>query len=193
MIAWEIEDIIEKFKLDKDSVFIDLGTNRGQEIDHLLPLGIETHSFEPHPKFAEKVRENYSNYTNLIFHEKAAWIKNENRKFYFKRGIEGNNGGATLKTTKTNINVKDFVEVQCIDLSEYILSLGKKIDVLKIDTEGSEYDILEHLIKTNAIDLVVHIFAEDHSRKMNDADFFIKKKWVLAELDKRGKSLKGWM
>ena len=193
MEPWGIDDIIEKLNLNEHSIFIDLGTNLGQEIEKLLPLGVESHSFEPHPRLAEKVRQKYGDYDNLIFYEQAAWIKNEKRQFYFKRGIDAVNGGATLKRSKININVTDFIEVECIDISEYIKNLQRQIDVLKIDTEGSEYDILEHLINSSVIDSIDHIFAEDHGRKMNDSQYFSKREWVLKELAKRDKVLNKWL
>lgn len=40
--------------------------------------------------------------------------------------------------------------VPCIDLSKLIRSLGDESVVLKIDAEGAEYELLEHLIGTNA-------------------------------------------
>lgn len=63
------------------------------------------------------------------------------------------------------------VEVQCVDIAEYIYSLQKDIYLLKIDAEGSEYEILEYLLvsfgkyflKYN----IENIAVEDHSRKFN--------------------------
>jgi hypothetical protein len=41
-------------------------------------------------------------------------------------------------------------ELPCIDLAKFILELGDDDIVLKMDAEGSEYELLDHLIATSA-------------------------------------------
>ena len=43
--------------------------------------------------------------------------------------------------------IKDKQSIQIINLSDFILKNEKKIDVLKIDTEGYEYNILKGIKK----------------------------------------------
>lgn len=85
------------------------------------------------------------------------------------------------------------VEVQCIDIAEYIYSLQKYIYLLKIDAEGSEYEILEHLLvslgkyflKYN----IENIAIEDHSRKFNSTTDKCNAEYMIKWQEKRKKVL----
>jgi FkbM family methyltransferase len=56
--------------------------------------------------------------------------------------------------------------IECIDLSEFIFSLRKRIRFLKLDIEGSEITVINGLINTNAIDRVDFVLAETHERQL---------------------------
>ena len=189
MEYWNINRIVNEFTLNNKFVFFDIGANKGQELDILVPTGIQIHSFEPHPKFAERIKERFKEKTNLIFNKTAAWIKNEQKKFYYKRDPElqwDKDGGSTLLKEKSNINKHWSVDVQCIDISDYIFSLNKSIDIIKLDVEGVEYHIIKHLITTGAVDMVKNIFFEDHSRKMPSTflEFHDNKRFVFNNINK---------
>lgn len=61
---------------------------------------------------------------------------------------------------------KRQVEVPCFDLSGYILENFSKDDniVIKMDIEGSEYDVLEKMILDGSIEYVNHLSVEWHAR-----------------------------
>jgi FkbM family methyltransferase len=202
MECWNINRIVDNFNLNDSFVFFDIGTNTGQELEVLLPLGVDVHSFEPHPKLAKQIREQFKSYGNLVFNESGAWIKNENKTFFYKRALEDDqiDGGSTLIASKININTKWKTEVQCIDISEYVFNFKNQIDIMKIDIEGSEYHVIKHLIDTGAIERINNIFFEDHSRKIpryfnhyhgddwrirqqHSTEFYDNKKFVLDQLD----------
>jgi FkbM family methyltransferase len=58
------------------------------------------------------------------------------------------------------------VEVECLDLSEFIRSLGSRVRLLKIDIEGSELAVLNHLIDTGTIELIDLALVETHEQQM---------------------------
>lgn len=157
--------IIDELKLNSKSLFIDLGAGAGEEISVCLEKGVPIHSFEPNPVLYINLRDYYGpDNSKFVLHNLAAWNENSSRRLYAK-GSFNDNGGCTLYKTKANVG-KNFVEINTIDIGQYILNLDRKIDVLKIDTEGAEYTILDRLLESNAINLVDRIFIEDHSRKM---------------------------
>lgn len=51
--------------------------------------------------------------------------------------------------------------VPCFDLAEFVYSLPR-VDVLKLDVEGAEYQLLGHLIRTNADEWIGRILVEWH-------------------------------
>ena len=65
-------------------------------------------------------------------------------------------------------NVKARIHlVQAIKMSDFIQKAKiDKIDLLKIDAEGSEYDIFEDLLETRAIQNIEKIYFEDHKRSV---------------------------
>jgi len=184
----DINRVLESFDLNGNSIFFDIGTNVGEELEVLLPTGAEVHSFEPHPVLAEFIRKRFENYNNLVFNECAAWIKNENKTFFYKRNPSSdafNDAGSTLIKSKTNISGKWSSNVRCIDISEYVFNLKKQIDVMKIDVEGAEYHVIKHLIDTGAIEKISNLLFEDHQRKIPRGfiEFYNNKKYVLDRLD----------
>lgn len=58
-------------------------------------------------------------------------------------------------------------EVQCFDLARFVLDLPR-VGVLKMDVEGAEYPLLEHLIETGADKRVGRVLVEWH-RGVDDA------------------------
>jgi hypothetical protein len=55
-------------------------------------------------------------------------------------------------------------QVQCIDLSEFVFSLKRRIRFLKLDIEGSEIPVLHKLIDTGAIRSIDLVGVETHER-----------------------------
>jgi hypothetical protein len=62
------------------------------------------------------------------------------------------------------VDEERFVEVEAIDLSEFVLALPRPVKVLKIDVEGAECPIVNRLIDTGAIDRTETVLVELHDR-----------------------------
>ena len=58
------------------------------------------------------------------------------------------------------------VEVECIDLSSFIQSLNQRVRLLKLDIEGSEIEVLNHLMDSGAMELIDLVVVETHERQM---------------------------
>ena len=63
--------------------------------------------------------------------------------------------------------------VQCIDLSDWIIKNLSKDDhnIIKIDIEGAEYKVIEHLLETEAHDYIDEWLVEFTSEKKAPEDF----------------------
>ena len=83
----------------------------------------------------------------------------------------------SLFQNKENIDSENFVPVKVIDISSYIEKLSDTVHVLKLDIEGGEFEIIEHLILTKTIKKIKHIFFEDHLSKFNNSE-----KWKRTRL-----------
>jgi hypothetical protein len=62
------------------------------------------------------------------------------------------------------VDEERFVEVEAIDLSEFVLALPGPVKVLKIDVEGAECPIVNRLIDSGAIDRTETVLVELHDR-----------------------------
>ena len=60
------------------------------------------------------------------------------------------------------------LRVPCVDLSAFIRTAAQTHDriVLKLDVEGAEYDILEHLLREGTIGSIERLYCEFHGHKM---------------------------
>jgi FkbM family methyltransferase len=185
-------ELIQLENITESTVVLDLGSNYGEVIRALSPTGCKIYAFEPHPVFYRMLTSNYGNLDNVVLSDSAAWISREKRKFYFKRSPDALNGGATLMPEKTNITNLDLcIDVQCIDISEMIKSLGT-VDVLKIDVEGAEYEILDKIFTSGTHKNVKSIYFEDHERKMPSSRFRELKMKVIRNYSSINKELYWW-
>ncbi|MGQ9655436.1 MAG: FkbM family methyltransferase, partial [Thermodesulfobacteriota bacterium] len=74
--------------------------------------------------------------------------------------------GSSLLAFKSNVLKEKFVEVDVIDLCEFIESLNHRVRILKMDVEGVECAILRKMINTGIIEKIDYAFVEMHDRKI---------------------------
>ena len=67
---------------------------------------------------------------------------------------------------KNNVLVDKYVEIEVVDLCEFIDSLKYRIKLLKMDVEGVECRILKKLINTGQIRKIDYVFVETHEIKI---------------------------
>ena len=164
------------------NVFLDLGTHYGQGLREFIQRFNMNDSWIIHTFEANPI-------THKIFisqyHKQTPWVTSHNKAITDHNGEiqvnietppgEGETGMGTsiIDLERWNPwngelreNFLSTANVPCIDLSEFIISNFKKEDniIVKMDIEGSEYDTLTKLIKTQAIEYINFITVEWHSR-----------------------------
>lgn len=127
-------------------------------------LDHEIHAFEPLNKNYKYICKRYP---NVIAHRKAVtgrsgdMIKlflHEDPKHRNRLGSQG----SSVNADKTNVVSEHFEEVESIALSDYIKSLGQRVNLLKIDTEGTEFEIFADLLESDCLNEIDMIMYEDH-------------------------------
>jgi len=151
-------------------VFIDCGVWTGDSIRAFQEFdnSFEIYGFECEPRL-QKELEKLSNEMKFYFVNKATWINNENIKLY--PGVNDlTQSSSLLSEKKKYINKKNFIEVEAIDFSEWILNNFKKEDyiICKMNIEGAEYDILEKMLKDESIDYINKLYISWHWKKLNN-------------------------
>ena len=152
-------------------IFIDGGANVGQSITKFKDLYGETQDFEvfcfeassnPHllSRLNDSIEKNKNNFSSITLYNKALHTYDGEVIFY----DSGRESSSTIR--KKNPNGRK-ITIGCTDLSNWIISNFKKEDfiILKLDVEGSEYQIIEKMIKDGSIEYVNTIAGEIHGLK----------------------------
>lgn len=176
-------------------VFIDLGTHYGEGLrDFIKRYNMDSswiiHTFEANPRSYQVFIKNYLHMTPYVIpHNLAVSDRNGmttiNTEIY--REEIGTGQGSSiipLNNWNTNQTFQDSLEVPSIDISEFISKHFSKDDfiVLKMDIEGSEYDVLEKMIGDDSISLINEIYIEWHSRCFIDNIPILSREASLQEI-----------
>lgn len=157
-------DIVKS--LNESSVCIDCGANVGIITQIFAQKGAVVYSFEPHKGCFDILTKKFAANPKVHIYNKGVLDKNSTMKLYkFEYHdydeIFFSQGASMFKSNKEiDSNAYDVVEV--INLIEFIKSLNRDIDILKLDVEGAEFCILELLINEKLYKNIKHILVETH-------------------------------
>jgi len=176
---WEI--LIKKmynprgFKIkDKDTV-IDIGANMGIFSIYAAKRAKrgKVYSFEPFLPHYTRLKNNIglNKLNNIITYNLAVSNKGGISQFFISNISSGMHSLYKLEKTKQR-----SICVQKISFNKFILKNKiQKIDFLKIDCEGSEYDILYSLSKSNLRKInKISLEFEELNNKKNNSDYLKK-------------------
>jgi len=156
--VWQFKEMfvdeIYKFKsTSQQPVIFDCGANVGTSCLYFKQLfpNAKIKAFEADPMIANILKLNLSKsgIDDVEIINKAVWIDDNGIEF----GVEGADGGSinfvSNKIKIESIRLKDFLEKE------------EKIDLLKIDIEGAEYQVLKDCCAS--LNSVQNLFVEYHS------------------------------
>ncbi len=152
------------YPLDAESTVVDLGGYEGAWSASIFSrYGCTIHVFEPVPAFAEEIETRFSGNSRVTVHEFG--LSDRTREETLSLDGDGSSlhrsGGPTQRVQLRR--AADFLSDQGLD----------RIHLMKINIEGGEYDLLEHLLDTDWIrridDLQVqfHDFLPDAIERMH--------------------------
>ena len=104
-------------------------------------------TFEPEPRNFAKLTENIklNNFTNTTINQVAVSSKEEKLKLY----LSNNNNSGVHSLIYNDDLKKEFVEVDTVTIDKFLeRNHISKLDMVKIDVEGSELDVLEGIENT---------------------------------------------
>lgn len=172
-------------------LFIDCGGNRGQglnQITNILKIDNDWDImiYEPNPKCCEFLEHNF-NRDNIKIFNKAVHDSDGFINFYIPKNDDYSVSSTIHNDFHNSLENKiwdNYIEVEKIDLSKHILTLKNEYDIyLKLDVEGSEYDILDKMIKDNSILYIKKLFVEFHNQYVSE------EKLRRFDLDNRKKNI----
>jgi FkbM family methyltransferase len=150
-------DEVYKFEANSETpLIIDCGANIGLSIIYFKNLYPNSRiiGFEPDPEIFRVLQTNVNTFgfTNVELWQKALW--NSDTGVLFRS--EGSLGGAI---GAPGIAKDEMIQVQSVRLGNF---LNQKVDFLKIDIEGAEYEVLQDC--EEGLEKVDYIFVEYHGK-----------------------------
>jgi len=136
---------------DKSPVIVDCGGNIGMSsiwFSQEYPNAKVT-VYEPDPNLAGILQRNIdrAGCRNVVVVNAAAWTQDGDLAF----DASGDDSG--------HVDPSGGTRVRAVDLAK---SLPERVDLLKMDIEGAEFEVLQHLIRERAIEQVRNLAAEFH-------------------------------
>ena len=154
------------YDLSADSTVLDVGGYEGQWTSDIVAMyGCRVHVFEPIPEFAARIERRFARNPLVTVHPV---------------GLSARDGAAVASVAgdaSSHLRSGDgSVEIQLRAAKAMIDELGiEQMDLVKINIEGAEYDLLEHIVAVGLIsrirDLQVqfHTFVPDPVARMQAA------------------------
>ena len=162
----EIRTIVNS--LEKDEVCLDFGANVGVYSQLFAKYGARVYSFEPDPVPFKILKEKSTNFKNIYPIMKAVGTRNSNCKLYLdKKYFEDQlfySEHNSMVKEKDNVG-ENYIEVGVVDIAEWLNDFDN-VRFVKIDVEGFEVEIINHLIDTSAVNKIDYIFVETHEKRI---------------------------
>jgi FkbM family methyltransferase len=133
--------------LNEASVVYSLGIGKDIEFDVALirAFGLQVHAFDPTPSTREWLRAGHQP-AGFHFHPWAVTAKDGTIKLYPRIHKDGSKSADMYTLMAADTSRPDAIEVPAFSLGSIAASLGHaRIDLLKMDIEGAEYQVLDTL------------------------------------------------
>lgn len=161
--------------LKPGDVVLDCGANIGEVTAPLAETGAHVHAFEPDPFAFERLTKRMRGVENVTLHNAAVAVQAGRLRLMRAANFDDNPKAGSVKSTLLtggrNINEDEGIEVEVIALPAFIRSCAAdhgEVAFLKMDIEGAELELLEHMQAEGLFDHVRLTVAETHETKFAD-------------------------
>lgn len=163
------------YDLDRDSVVFDLGGYRGDFTQGIVEkYDCYVYVFEPVPEYADKICERFQDNPKVKVYNFGLEEKNSKEVLYM------HGDGSSVYQNK---DAAEKVEIQYRCISEFLKENHiENINLMKVNIEGGEYSLMEHMMKTGEIHMIENLQIQFHNIKRLHAKKRQKK--ICSELEK---------
>lgn len=167
--TWAAMRAFKKLRPGRDDIAIDCGANIGDVTLELAAGGATVHAYEPFPEAFAVLEKRSRDLPNVHCHQCAvADCSGSTQLFLHRRQSDDpleHSSGSSLVATKHNLDPHRCIDVETVALADVVRELGQ-VRVLKIDVEGFEIRLFDHLLDTGAIHAIDQVFCETHEFKI---------------------------
>jgi FkbM family methyltransferase len=158
-------------------VAIDCGATVGAVTGPLAKTGAQVHAFEPDPYAFAELSRTLGSLPNVALHSAAVGIRDGTVHLMRAHGFGDNPKGASVKSTvvsggrRIDEAMGARIAVDLVDLPRLVRELAQRhgeVAFLKMDIEGAELELLEHMLEEDLFARVRLTVAETHEQKFRD-------------------------
>ncbi len=175
--------------LTPDDHVLDLGANVGEMTLQLVKTGATVHAYEPDPDVFADLQKNLQDVPNVRLYPEAVAAEagtldffRASEKLIVDRDVRRQS--ASLLRASHHVAEGEMLHVPVIAFDTAIARAGGHVRLVKMDIEGAETGILNHLFPVGGQNTAVgfdHLFVETHERLFPDHQLEIERLRVLAE------------
>lgn len=142
------------YSLGKEDIVLDVGGYEGQWASDIYSKYLCTiHIFEPVRTYADLIMERFEK--NSQIHTHAYGLGNKNHELQLSLA-----GDASSTIVKTD----NLVTVKIVEFKSWVkANLITKVTLIKINIEGGEYELLEHILETGLIENIENLQIQFHN------------------------------
>ncbi len=196
--TWEeFETNLFKKNIKHNDIVIDIGAHIGYYTliaARLVGKKGRVYAFEPNPDTFQILKKNVkeNDYKNVVLVNKAISDKDTEAKLFLNKS---NTGDHRLYDSRDN---RKFIDVSTISLDSYFKDKDKKIDLIKMDIQGSEVKAFKGGLKTIRKNKYIKIITEVWPMGINLSgntinqyvDMLTNENFKFYEIDEKEKKLK---
>lgn len=163
-------------------IFIDGGARIGETVDVFLNKredlkGCDVYLFECNPNHIDTLKtlsETNKDY-NFIVKNEAIWIEDKIMDFFISTDIWGDLGCTLDPSKRELLDLSNPLKVNAINFSNFLQSFDKNdYLIVKLDIEGAEYEVIENILNTGAINVINELYIEWHDHFFDKSSVLLK-------------------
>jgi FkbM family methyltransferase len=142
-----------EYDLNGDSIVFDVGGYEGQWASDIHAMyGCRVHIFEPVPEFANRIKKRFTRNPRILTHNFGL----SSQTMVARLAVCGDGSSVHRQGT-------DMRDIRLVCAREFMAEEGiAHIDLMKINIEGGEYEVLQHLIDTGLIERITNVQVQFH-------------------------------
>lgn len=154
-------------RLGPGSVCLDIGANAGLITRRLAATGALVHAYEPDPYAFGELQRNTGHLPNVVLHQVAVAASGGTMILRRLRNFDRNPATKSIMSSLIPLYPAVYqggeeIAVQTLAFREVLDGVGGPVALVKMDIEGSEFDILRAIFADPAAFDIDAIFCETH-------------------------------